>query len=1296
MAEGQGSWDPQVDMQRYYEAAAVLDAFDPFTWQPTLGPRPDGSLPGPLTSSDREELLQKLLIDCEQILEGPLHGLWRLTHSARRAQLRRLGNREAMRAMLAMTQERPSSPAQHAFEQLLSGEPPGIEEMARDDLAAMITVRGWLDGILEDLPARGTLSAALARADLLAPMRRLLRNGFVNREQELAQLREYVDGDAQDGREAPLFIYGSGGVGKSTLLAQFILTLAQDSERSFAYVDIDRPTIRPQEPLTILLEVITQLQAQYHFDEIARNDLVNSIVDEMGRVEEGHTKESLSSGSGYEFYVNKLGETVRRALSDQQVEYAPPVIVVDTFEEAQWFGHGTVEGLLDLLFALHNSGQFRVVISGRVLPDEFLSDAFYGRVTLPVADPELLQEELAAIPLPERPLNVNVLDEEASRELLAVAVAQASLPPLTVEEQTDIIGIVTRNPMCLKLAVRLLQNEGIEKLRETRRLFLAQLKAEKIQALLYGRILSHIKKHDVRQVAYPGLVVRRITPDVIREVLAGPCKLKLTAERNEDNIFEDMRREAALVVFDSADKSLRHRPDVRRAMLLDLTDHVDEETVAAIDLAAVTYYARFDDPASRAEEIYHRLRRHEPGDDLDARWLPEAARYLKDAGAELPATQRLWLARWLNITLDDDVRQEADQEAWEDQAARSAGRYLASADAWTALKILEEREERLPRSRLYDLQAEAYRILGAHDQALAVGREGVDALIAAGDLGQALDLLLKMVVVEESRAHLAEADSLLYEAENVARQNSDRVKALRAEIARLRIERKIRPDSEARQIDLRRAALAGMDDEMRLALRSHPVLLRESAAELALYDPELAAVAIDRLGLETTRAQERTQGRMLGHVLDVLYRQTASAGESGADDDAAAEGAAFVEQWRSSDHDPIVVEKWVSARGRDLVDRLAQRARRSEPGSDLLRALQDYFRAGESIVLEDVGKTYQKGGRSADAQKIYLQTLETMRRAGDRDGEARTLSNLAEIARIESRPDEALSLLEQALAIWRGVGDRAEEARTLYDYAALLLVLRRHDEAGEPFREALAIFRQLGDEERVAMTLRNLAVLHSELGDLDKALAYFEEVVAIYRQLGDRRQEAAALVIMAGTLSNTSRLAEAREALEAALAIWRAIGDRSEQAETLVELAAAAEAEGHPDAALSYYENSLQIMRELGSGDREQWVLKEMDRLKQQSGGDVISAGNLDSGEGVAIGQGSSTQDMQFIFQKLVELFNLEELRELCFILGVEFDLLAGSSTAAKARQLVEYMRRRDSLEQLKKAMKELRPELEW
>ena len=116
-----------------------------------------------------------------------------------------------------------------------------------------------------------------------------------------------------------------------------------------------------------------------------------------------------------------------------------------------------------------------------------------------------------------------------------------------------------------------------------------------------------------------------------------------------------------------------------------------------------------------------------------------------------PSRQRLWLAHKLGITLDESVRDAASQQAWEDQASRTAERYLLSRRADEALDVLHEREERLPRSELFSLEAEAYRFLGRHDDALRVARAGVESTAGAGAIDVALELLLKMVVIEEGR-----------------------------------------------------------------------------------------------------------------------------------------------------------------------------------------------------------------------------------------------------------------------------------------------------------------------------------------------------------------------------------------------------------------------------------------------------------------------------------------------------------------------------------------------------------------
>ena len=350
------------------------------------------------------------------------------------------------------------------------------------------------------------------------------------------------------------------------------------------------------------------------------------------------------------------------------------IVVVDTFEEAQFLGPDVVWPLLDFLARLANAAPMvRIAVSGRVLPPEY-------------APPGSLP-----------PIDLEELDEASARELLALAIEHAALAPLTGEELDDVVAIVGRNPMSLNFAVRLLRDEGVERFRTTRSRVLVRLKAEKVQALLYGRILHHIHDQDVRRIARPGLILRRITPDVIRHVLAGPCGLELTPERDEYAIFQDLQREAALVETE-IDGSLRHRADV--------AGDCSRTWPTRRSGGASPRRRRRLSPSTRpgpgrspGQGIYHRLRRREPAAVLDQRWLPEAGSWLSAAMEELPAQQRLWLAGKLGATLDPSVREAASQEAWEAQAKVSADRYLQSRFAEDALGVLHEREERLPPQR---------------------------------------------------------------------------------------------------------------------------------------------------------------------------------------------------------------------------------------------------------------------------------------------------------------------------------------------------------------------------------------------------------------------------------------------------------------------------------------------------------------------------------------------------------------------------------------------------------------------
>lgn len=58
--------------------------------------------------------------------------------------------------------------------------------------------------------------------------------------------------------------------------------------------------------------------------------------------------------------------------------------------------------------------------------------------------------------------------------------------------------------------------------------------------------------------------------------------------------------------------------------------------------------------------------------------------------------------------------------------------------------------------------------------------------------------------------------------------------------------------------------------------------------------------------------------------------------------------------------------------------------------------------------------------------------------------------------------------------------------------------------------------------------------------------------------------------------------------------------------------------------------------------------------------------------------------------------FDAEELHSLCFDLGVDYDNLRGEGKAAKARELVAYMNRRNRLSDLVEVSQRLRPDISW
>jgi WD40 repeat protein/tetratricopeptide (TPR) repeat protein len=837
---------------RLREAAAVLMAFDPARLRPRPGSEPFD-----------EVARLKFLADLVAIEGAPPDVGFTLLTGVRQLALERLAARDpaATRAqliqVLAANPDRSAGVEQRLLEEAIAGTLPAVESLNRQQLLALQSITSWLGGLVDKLPHPDDIERGMAHAEMMNPFQQLAGPWFVGRTEELHRLTDHVGvlpidasaGTASSikqyarrltssaqanisGQRRPLFVYGPGGVGKSSLLARFILdhTSGSDSEAlPFAVVDIDRPSVDPLRPVTFLVEALGQLQHQLERFGSQARELMRRILD----------RERYDDTSAYETVIYQTPRLLAEfgQLMNSSLGSKPLVLIVDTFEEVQFLGPEAVFLVFNFLNRLQRAvPQLRIVVSGRAAPDG--QSLYY--------------------------LTLGELPPQAAAELLKRTLSSAGKPIPDAQTLDEIVQTIGGNPMVLRLAARLVAERDFEGLKEAgRREWLHKVRIETLQARLYGRVLSHVHDPEVRKLAFPGLVVRRVTPEVIADVLAEPCKLVLSGKDAPQRLVAAIAKEVALVSRDPRDGSLVYRPDIRRVMLETLDSTVPAETARAIDANAVAFWSRQSGAIARAEELYHRLRLAQPRDILDSRWMNEAAPMLRGALGEVSDGSRIWLANKLGAAVEDRLRSDATQPDWEEHAARSARRLLEAGHPDEALQVLRERTERQDGSALYALESRTLYSLERTDEARRVAADGVAHLSVAGDAPGLIDLHLLVALTWEKSGDLPAARASAEEALRLAEDAGVRLPYLAALVRLLRLGRRMNlVDTESYQAHRTRAR--GLIDDLGLTrISGDAALLRDAAAELGDLEPQLLSLAVERLGTEVLGNTRRDRLRTI-------------------------------------------------------------------------------------------------------------------------------------------------------------------------------------------------------------------------------------------------------------------------------------------------------------------------------------------------------------------------------------------------------------------------------------------------
>ncbi|MEE1757432.1 ATP-binding protein [Streptomyces sp. SP18CS02] len=835
----------------YREAACLLTRFDPQTLRLPGEARPNGNA------------VLELLDDCTS---GGVEGaaLWSLKTDVREAALRGLADPQAARRALECNVDQlPDEPGpEQSCLAYLSGKARPARAQSADELADSLQAVLWLTHVpgMTGLPDLEELQHTLERARLLEPLERLVQESFTGRTRELGELRSLlglpagtaaglraehtVDPGGRRSPGAPLIIYGPGGMGKSTLLAKFILDSAQHSTPGFpfAYIDFERPTLSVHEPITLIVEVARQLGVQYpshraEFDALGDEgqQAAGSQREGQERVTQLHrlatTRAVLGRSSSQEFQraateretglIRRIADVLVRALAGAGQQDPPFLLALDSFEAAQYRG----SPVLGRIWAIINTWQaiyppMRLVVSGRA----------------PVGHPSQTMAPLG--------MELRDLDPEAAVGLLeACGVTDHGV----ARALADRVG---GHPLSLKLAARAAALAGgdtdrmgdlISSLPARRRHFFHRVDQMLVQGILYDRILNHIAHEEVRRLAHPGLVLRVITPEIIKDVLAEPCGLRVETMDDARTLFHELSR--LDLVEPAGAEALRHRPDVR-AIMLRLTGTDRNALTRDVEQRAIAYYAAREGVEARAEEIYHRLRLDENPRAVEERWLPGVELFLTGAQEDMGPRAAGLLTAKLGLGAQDRVMAGADQEDWERIAAQVVEDLLAQGHTQNAVIKLGERRPWTPCSPLHALLAETLNRLGRPDQARETVSKALSGVEAAGCGERRLELLLLSARLAEEAGDRESADRDLRVAEDIAVGLGQELEAMGALLARTRLAAGGDGDDDA---DGRLAQrLRRLPDAV---LADQPVLVRAVASQIYTMDSHALDHVLDLVGL---------------------------------------------------------------------------------------------------------------------------------------------------------------------------------------------------------------------------------------------------------------------------------------------------------------------------------------------------------------------------------------------------------------------------------------------------------------
>lgn len=565
--------------------AAVVGLYDP-----------DTIVPAPVAAEERDAVLNALALESsEDWSTGERR--WVLQPDARRAALEWARRERKVKPLLAATRSEPDDTFGALLRDALRGRLPPIAKLTREDLTSLLAAAEFASAAVPRPEDLVRIRQELARRSFDRAISSVLPRTLIGRDDVIASIIDFVTRAADaSSTPNPLVLTGVGGSGKSTVLSEAMRRVrAGTPPVAVVLLDFDRPMLGADGEVELTFELTRQLGVAFPAIDRKLSALRNNARERLRAfradvdASQVANREYASSSSADRLLMHELRPLVEGA----RIQRRPLALVLDTFEEVFAQGPHAVQRVLAWIEALRYEGgleQLRPIISGRAMKEAFIEANFAW-------------QQPAALEIGDLP------EADAAALLVSRGVAPKVAPKLA--------AAFGGNPLLLRLLADFLTKEpdvDPESLLENaprRRRRTTDFRL----GFLYDRILRHVRGDGIQQLASPGLVLRRVSPALIRDVLAGPCKLGVIDTSAAEELFNRLASHVWLVERRSAAEAF-HRRDLRRIMLPIVTAN-DRDVALDIHRAAAEYYERGGDLAQeptkrQVEATYHRLMAGEP------------------------------------------------------------------------------------------------------------------------------------------------------------------------------------------------------------------------------------------------------------------------------------------------------------------------------------------------------------------------------------------------------------------------------------------------------------------------------------------------------------------------------------------------------------------------------------------------------------------------------------------------------------------------------------------------------------